>query len=102
MTFIFAETQGMQSAAATTANLAADTADAGTQGNAAGLTVIPPGLDPVSAANAAKIKAYTSGVAGQLATGAGLQNIYGESISGSANAYLVTDELNASGMSGLV
>jgi hypothetical protein len=99
MSFIFAETPGMQSAAATTANLAADTANAGTQGHAAGLTVVPPGLDPVSAANAADIKAYTSHVASQLATGAGLQNIYGESISGAAQAYTLIDSLNATGLS---
>jgi hypothetical protein len=56
-------------------------------------------LDPVSAQNAAGIKAYTSQIASQLASGAGLQNIYGESISGSANAYTLIDQLNATGLS---
>src|SRR2546429_83161 len=61
MNFIFAETQGMQSAAASTAALADETVGAGAQGQAAGLPVLPPGLDPVSAQNAAGQKA-TAGV----------------------------------------
>jgi hypothetical protein len=99
MSFIFAETQGMQSAAASTSNLAADTANTGAQGDAVGATVVPPGLDQVSAINAAQIKTFMSGVAAQLAAGAGLQDIYGASISGSATAYGLTDELNAAGLS---
>jgi hypothetical protein len=99
MSFIFAETQGMQSAAASQVDLADETANAGAQGQAAGLPVVPPGLDPMSATNTANIKAYTSHVASQLAAGAGLQNIYGESISGSANAYTLVDQLNATGLS---
>src|SRR5262245_25044314 len=98
MSFIFAETQGMQSAAASTANLAAATANAGSQGHAAGLTVEPPGLDPASAANAAHIKAYIHEATAQLHTGAGLQVDYGESISGAAQAYTLVDSLNATGL----
>jgi hypothetical protein len=99
MDFIFAETQGMQWAAASTANLAADTTSAGVQGQAAGLPVVPPGLDPVSAASATDIKTYTSHVASQLAAGAQLQSAYSQSISGSANAYILVDQLNATGLS---
>jgi hypothetical protein len=102
MNFIFAETQGMQTAAATAANLATDTVNAGAQGQAAGMTVVPPGLDHVSASNAAHIKASMSQIATQLATGAGLQDIYGTSISTAANAYTLVDELNATGLGGLV
>jgi hypothetical protein len=99
MTFIFAETQGMQSAAASAASLAVDTNSAGAQGQAAGAVVVPPGLDPVSTANATHVKAYLSQVAAQLAAGAGLQNVYSTSIANSAVAYTLTDELNASGLS---
>jgi hypothetical protein len=98
MSFIFAEIPGMQSAAASQVGLATDTANVGAQGQAAGLPVVPPGLDPQSAKNAADIKTYTSQIASQLATGAHLQNIYGESISNSANIYLVADEQGATGI----
>jgi hypothetical protein len=99
MTFIFAETQGMQSAAVSTAGLADDTVTAGAHGQTAGAVVVPPGLDPVSAANTADIKTYMTEVANKLAAGAGLQNIWGASLSNSARAYTLTDELNASGLS---
>jgi len=101
MSFIFAETQGMQAAATTTASLADETTTAGGQGQAAGSTVVPPGLDPVSAHNAARIKAYTSDIASQLATGARLQVNYGDSISNAANGYTLVDQLNATPLSGL-
>lgn len=100
MTFIFAETQGMQSAAAGTGDLAADTVTVSAQGNAASAMVVPPGTDLVSATNAAAIKTYMSGVASQLSAGAGLQDIYGASISDAAKAYGLTDELNAAGVGG--
>jgi hypothetical protein len=99
MTFIFAETQGMQSAAARAASLAEDTNTAGAQGQAAGAVVVPPGLDHVSAANATHVKAYLSQVAARLAAGAGLQDIYSTSIANSAVAYTLTDDLNAAGLS---
>jgi hypothetical protein len=98
MRFIFAETQGMQSAAASTAGLADDTVTAG--GQAGGGVVVPPGLDPMSASNATKINAYTSEVATQLAAGAGLQVNYGATISGAATTYAQTDALNAIGLGG--
>lgn len=97
MNFIFAETQGMQSVAASVAGLADETAMAGAQ--ASGAVVVAPGLDTVSALNATAINGYTSLVATQLATGAGLQVNYGKSISGAANAYTLVDELNATGLS---
>lgn len=99
MSFIFAETQGMHTAAASTAALAADTVGVGAHGNAASAIVVPPGTDPVSATNTTAIKGYLSGVANQLAAGAGLQDVYGTSISDAAQAYGLTDELNATGLS---
>jgi hypothetical protein len=95
MVFIFAEDQGMQSAAVQTAGLADETAHVGTQSLAAGAPVMPPGLDPVSALNAASIKAYTGHIAGHLAVGSGFQNDYGRSVSNAGNAYTLTDHLNA-------
>jgi hypothetical protein len=97
MSFIFAETQGMQSAAASTANLAADTTNAG--GQARSGVVLAPGLDLTSAHNAAMINGYTSEVAARLLTGAGLQVNYGESVSNAANAYTLVDSLNATELS---
>jgi hypothetical protein len=93
----------MQSAAASQVGLASDTADVGAQGHAAGLPVVPPGLDPCSKANAARIKACTSQVGTQLGVGAELQNIYGVSVAVSAAAYRAVDELNATtiGLGGL-
>jgi hypothetical protein len=95
MVFIFAEDQGMQHAAIRTTGLADETSNVGTQSLSAGLPVVPPGFDPVSALNAAGIKAYTSHVASQLAAGASLQNNYSQSISHAGNAYTLTDHLNA-------
>jgi PE family len=95
MVFIFAEDQGMQSAAVRTAGLADETVHVGTQSLAAGAPVVPPGFDPVSAFNAASIKAYTSHIAGHLAAGAGFQSEYGQSVSHAGNAYTLTDHLNA-------
>jgi hypothetical protein len=96
MTFIFAEAQGMLSAAANVADLAADTASAA--GQAGGCVAVAPGLDACSVATAAKINTYTKQVASGLANGAGLQVHYGESVSGAANAYVLTDQLNATGL----
>ncbi|OMC13515.1 PE domain-containing protein [Mycobacterium sp. SP-6446] len=100
MTFVFAETQGMHLAAAGTEDLAADTVYVRLQGDAAGAIVVPPGMDQVSATNAAAIRTYMSGVASQLAAGAGSQDVYGASISDAATAYGLTDELNAAGLGG--
>jgi hypothetical protein len=99
MVFIFAEDQGMQTAAVRTASLADETTTVGMQSLLAGAPVIPPGLDPVSAANAASIKAYTSHIAGHFETGAGFQNDYGRTMSHAGNAYTLTDHLNAIGLS---
>jgi PE family protein len=99
MVFIFAEDQGMQTAAVRTAALADETIHVGTQSLAAGAPVVPPGLDPVSAFHAASIKAYTSHIAGHLTAGAGFQNDYGRSVSHAGNAYTLTDHLNAIGLS---
>jgi hypothetical protein len=99
MSFIFAETQGMHSAAISQTGLAEETTGAGTQSEAAGLPVVGPGQDPISQAAAIDIKAYTSQIASQLAAGATLQGAYSESIAGSANGYILIDQLNAGGLS---
>ena len=101
MAFIFAETQALQSAAADTADLAADTVSTGAHGQAAGAVVVPPGLDPISAQNAAHLKAYLARAAADLAAGAGLQDVYSTSVSNAANIYALTDQLNAVALGGL-
>jgi hypothetical protein len=77
--------------------LAEETANAGVQSQAAGLPVVPPGWDLVSANNAVLIQTYTSLIAGHLQVGAQMQHAYGQSINGSAHAYTIIDELNAAG-----
>jgi hypothetical protein len=98
MSFIFAETQGMQSAAASTAGLADDTANAG--GQAGDSVVVPnPLWDDYSLANAVKMNQYASQAATQLQTGAGLQVNYGQSISNAAHGYVLADSTGAAGIS---
>lgn len=98
MVFIFNDTPGMSAVATGTAGLADETANAGMQGCVAGQTVMPPGLDLVSAANVAKIKALTTECAAHLATAAGHQLNYGESVAGAATGYSQTDMLGAAGI----
>jgi hypothetical protein len=97
--FVFAETQAMHSSAAITASLAEETVTAAAQGQAAGMSVIPPGLDATSAQNAAAIHAYTSEVASQLHAGAGLQVNYGQAVAGSAQNYVLADSAGAADIS---
>jgi hypothetical protein len=97
MSFVFAETAGMQGAAAATAALAGQTAGAGGHAASAG-AVLPPGVEEVSAANVAKIEAYTAEVAALLGAAAGFQGLYGTSVSVAALLYDATDVANGIGM----
>ena len=97
MSFVFAETGGMQGAAAATGALAGQTGGAGGQAVAAG-AVLPPGVEEISVANVAKISAYTAEVAAMLAAAAGFQSLYGTSVSVAALAYDATDVANGIGM----
>lgn len=67
---------GVASAAATTAGLAAQQAGHAGQAGAAG-AVAPPGLEDISATNAAKIGAYCAEAAATLSSAAGMQALYG-------------------------
>jgi hypothetical protein len=98
MVFIFNDTPGMQTVATSTTGLADETATGGVQGQAAGAAVMPPGMDPVSALNAAAVKAHTTAYGAHLATAAGHQHNYGGSISESAVAYPQTDSASATGV----
>jgi hypothetical protein len=97
MSFVFAETEGIQAAAATTSALAGTTVGGSGQAAAAG-AVVPPGIEEVSAANAAKIAAYTSEVASLLGAAAGFQELYGTSVSVAGLLYDATDVANGIGM----
>lgn len=97
MSFVFAETAGMQGAAAATGALAGETAGAGGHAAAAG-AVLPPGVEEISAANVAKIEAYTAEVAAMMAAAAGFQTLYGTSVSVAALAYEATDIASGIGM----
>lgn len=95
MSFIFAETPGMYGAAAAHEGLALQTGTAGAaQAGAAGV-VVPPGIEEVSAANVAKIQAYTADVAATLAAAAGLQGMYGASVASAGLGYDLTDAASA-------
>lgn len=97
MSFIFAETQGMQTAAAGTANMAEQTATAG--GRATDSVVVPnPVWDDYSLANAAKLNQYAIHAATLLHTGAGLQVNYGQSISNASRGLILADSTGAAGI----
>ena len=95
MTFIFAETPGMYGAALTHEALAIETGSAGGAEAAAAGAVVPPGLEEVSAANVAKIVAYTSEVAAMLAAAAGMQGMYGATVAAAGLGYDLTDAASA-------
>lgn len=97
MSFVFAETQGMQSAAATTAALAENTAIAG--GQAGDSVVVPnPLWDSFSLSSALKMNQYATEAAAHLQTGAGLQVDYGQSIFNAAQGYVLCDSAGAAGI----
>lgn len=98
MVFIFNDHPGMHAVAASTTGLADETGVGGTQCQVSGATVMPPGMDHVSAMNAAAAKAHAAAYAGHLATAAGHQHNYGGSISESATAYGQTDTVSATGV----
>ena len=101
MTFVFAETPGMYGAAAAHEALAMETGTAGgAQATAAG-AVVPPGLEEVSAANVAKIEAYTAEAAALLAAAAGLQGLYGASVTAAGVGYDLSDAASALPFTGI-
>ena len=80
--FIFMETEGLAAAGAAASGLA------GTQGALAGPAaasgaVVPPGLDEISAMNAARIAAHAAQVAAMMAASAAIKENYAASIAAS-------------------
>jgi hypothetical protein len=97
MGFIMQETEGVLGAAAATGGLAGEVAGHGAQTAAAG-AVVPPGIEEISAANAAKIAAYTAQAASMIETSAAIHAAYSASVGTSAAITSLTDALNASGL----
>lgn len=97
--FIFAETQGMQSSAATTASLAEETVTTGAQ---AGNSVMVPNpmWDTFSVASAGSINQYATAAATHFQAGAGMQANYGQAVQNSAGIYTVSDQTGAADISG--
>lgn len=90
MSFIFTETEGMMGAGTATAALAATTAGlAGPAASAA--AVLPPGLDEISAVNAARIAEHAAQVASMLGLASSIKELYGASVVLSGATYDLTD-----------
>jgi hypothetical protein len=97
MGFIMQETEGLLGAAAAKAGLAGEAAGHGAQAAAAG-AVVPPGVEEISAANAARIAAYTAETGSMIETSAAAHAVYGASVGASAAITSLTDALNAAGL----
>jgi hypothetical protein len=97
VSFVFAETPGMQMAAAANAGLAGETSGAAGTTTGAG-AVVPPGLEEVSAVNVAKIQAYVAEATALLSAAAAFQGLYSASVTTAAVAYTVTDSAGAAGI----
>jgi PE family len=91
MVFIFNDTPGLHAVATTQTGLADQTTAGGTQSEACGAPVMPPGMDPVSAGNCAAVKSLTTQYGAHFATAGVNQQNYASSISESATAYSQTD-----------
>lgn len=73
---VFLAPVGVAAAAATTAGLAGEQAGHAGQAAAAG-AVAPPGIEDISATNAAKIASYCAEASGVMGSAAGMQALYG-------------------------
>lgn len=85
---------GLASAAASTAGLSAETAAHTAQAAAAGM-VLPPGLEEISAANAAKIAGYAAEVAAVLSGASAMQALYGVANAAAGTVMSLEDAANA-------
>jgi hypothetical protein len=101
MGFVFVDTDGVLGAAAATDGLAAQAAGSTGQAAAAG-AVVPPGLEEISTANAAKITEYSTQVAAMLGMASGVQATYGTSVGVASGIYSLTDALSALDVSSVI
>ena len=97
MGFITQETDGVLAASAATAGLAGEASGHGGAAAAAG-AVVPPGLEEISAANAAKITAYAAQASSMIESSAAIHAAYGVATGTSAAVTTLTDALNAAGL----
>ncbi len=101
MGFIMRETDAVTGASAMTAGLAGEASGHGASAAAAG-AVVPPGIEEISAANAAKIAAYTAEVAAMVEASAANHAAYGVATGTSAAITTLTDALSAAGLADVI
>jgi hypothetical protein len=97
MSFIMQDTDGVLAGSAATAGLAGEASGHGAAAGAAG-AVVPPGLEEISAANAARIATYAAEASSMIESSAGIHAAYGASMGSSAAITTLTDALNAAGL----
>lgn len=93
MSFISLEPEAVTAASGMTAALAGEAAAHGGQ-TAASAAVVPPGVEEISAANAAKIAQYASQAAAVLQAGSAFQAEHGVAVGVSSGITDLTDALN--------
>lgn len=101
MGFITRETDAVMGASAMTAGLAGEASGHGASAAAAG-AVVPPGLEEISAANAAKVTAYAAEAAAMIESSAGIHASYGAATGTSAAITTLTDALSAAGLGQII
>lgn len=101
MGFITRETDAVMGASAMTAGLAGEASGHGAAAAAAG-AVVPPGIEEISAANAAKIAAYTAEASAMIEASAGIHGMYGVATGTSAAITTLTDALSAAGLGQII
>lgn len=101
MSFIMQETAGVMGASAATGALAGEMSGHGAQAGMAG-AVVPPGLEEISAANAARVAAYAAEATAILEASSTVHGMYGASTGTSAAISTLTDALNAAGLGNLL
>lgn len=100
MSFITRETDGVIGASTMTAGLAGEVSGHGAQAAAAG-AVVPPGLEEISAANAAKIAAYAAEASAMIEASAAIHASYGVATGTSAALTTLSDALGAAGIAAI-
>ena len=101
MGFISVLPEGMMAAAAATDGLAAEVAGLAGSAAAAGV-VVPPGLEDISVANAAKIAEYGAQVASMLGMASTVKALYGTSIGMSSATYSLFDLMSAASIGAVI
>ena len=101
MGFIYAVPEGMAGAAAATGALSAEAVGHAGQAVGAG-AVVPPGLEEISAANAARIVEHAAHVASMLGLASGVQASNGASVGLSSGTYVAADAASAASVAAVI